>query len=241
MSHTYGCDNSALRHIITTNHLPEYLLGQLATASTLRRCRLLSQLASYITPSTDISPLQRYLKSNNHFIRTGALIALLSASPSGTMQILSSLHFQLQPLDIQRIIALVRRGRISVVLEPLLENHDRNLQLLGMALVRSFGIGIVDKHLYRICQGQDSELTQSAIYTLTHLKRPLRHKIIRECVATMSEQQRKRLCRHLSVEGYSMQSINAILSPTECLYAKRLITSYKRQLSHTHSRQYASR
>jgi hypothetical protein len=194
---------------------------------------LLSYLASVIDADTqNISILEEYLRNGNHHLRIGALIAMLAAKPSKAMTTLSSIEFRLQPLDIVRIISLIRQGRITVALEPLFESGNRNLLMLGMALVRTFGIGIVDKQLYNIIKREsDPDLIYDAIYTLTHLKRPLRHKITRECIASMPDLQRKRLCRHLSVEGYSVQCINAVLSPSESLYAKQLITSFKRQLS----------
>ena len=240
LSHTYGCDSKALQQTIMCSHLNEHLLKRLFSATTFNKYITLSQLTSTINATTDTSALQELLHSHDHNLRIGALMALLAAKPSGSMQILSSIDFNLQPIDIQRIIALIRRGKISVVLEPLFENNNRNLKLLGMALVRSFGICIVDKHLYQIInEDKDPILIFDAIYTLTHLKRPLKHTLIKGGIATMSEQQRKRLCRHLSVEGYSIQSINAILSPPESLYAKRLITSYKRLLQPSYNDRHA--
>ena len=240
LSHTYGCDSKALQQTIMCSHLNEHLLKRLFSATTFNKYITLSQLTSTINATTDTSALQELLHSHDHNLRIGALMALLAAKPSGSMQILSSIDFNLQPIDIQRIIALIRRGKISVVLEPLFENNNRNLKLLGMALVRSFGICIVDKHLYQIInEDKDPILIFDAIYTLTHLKRPLKPTLIKGGIATMSEQQRKRLCRHLSVEGYSIQSINAILSPPESLYAKRLITSYKRLLQPPYNDQHA--
>ena len=233
ISHTYGCDNPTVKQIIKQHHLAQHIIRRLHISSTRRKCELLSHLASVIDADTQTSStLEEYLRSDNHNLQIGALIALLAARPSKVMSTLSSIEFRLQPLDIVRIISLIRQGRITVALEPLFESGNRNLLMLGMALVRTFGIGIVDKHLYNIIKAEaDPDLIYDAIYTLTHLKRPLRHKITRECIASMPDLQRKRLCRHLSVEGYSVQCINAVLSPSESLYAKQLITSFKRQLS----------
>lgn len=232
ISHTYGCNNLELKQLIRDNNLSRRILRQLPAASVHRKCRLLSQLSSLIdTDPQGYSVLEKYLRHDNHNLRIGALIALLAANPSKAANTLSAIEFRLQPLDIMRIISLIRQGRITVALEPLFESRNRNLLMLSMALVRTFGIGIVDKQLYNIIRAeQDPDLIFDAIYTLTYLKRPLRHRIIKECIASMPELQRKRLCRHLSVEGYSMQSINAILPHPESLYAKRLITSFKRQL-----------
>lgn len=231
--HTYGCSNNTVKQIVKSNHLLQYIMCRLRTASTRKKCELLSQLSSIISADLqEITLLNKLIHSDNHNLRISALIALLAAEPLKAMSILSALEFKLQPLDIMRIMALIRQGRITIALGPLFESRNHNLLMLSMALVRTFGISIVDKHLYNIVKNeQDTDLVCDAIYTLTYLKRPLCHKVIKECIASMSEAQRKRLCRHLSVEGYSMQSINAILSPPEALYAKQLITSFKRQLS----------
>jgi hypothetical protein len=233
ISHTYGCDNKPIKEIVIRHNLLQHITRRLHTAPTRRKCELLSQLSSIIhSDAQEIVILKHLIHSKNHNIRIGALITLLAANPSQVISTLSSFDFRLQPLDIVRIITLIRQGRITVALEPLFESGNRNLLLLSMALVRTFGICIVDKQLYDIItHGGDADLIYDAIYTITYLKRPLRHKVIKACVASMSEAQRKQLCRHLSVEGYSVQSINAILSPPEVLYAKQLITSFKRQLS----------
>lgn len=231
-SHTYDCQRDIIQHIAKQNNLQQHILKYLPYASSLQKYHLLSLLSSIIYNDTaTMSTLTKYLNSANPHIRTNALIAMLVAKPTELITIISALKFELQPLDIARIITLIRQGSLFVVIEPLFESHNHNLQTLALAIVRNFGIDIADKYLYRIIATEhDPNIIEDAIYTLTALKRPLKYKVIRERLATTSEQQRKRLCRHLSVEGYSLQSIKAILNPIECQYAKRLITSYKRQL-----------
>lgn len=233
ISHTYDCPKDLIQLIVKQNNLQLYILKQLPHSTALQKYHLLSQLSSIIYDDTTIiSQLKSYLNNRNRHIRTNALIAILAAKPSELITIISSLKFELQPLDIIHIIALIRQGSLFVVLEPLFESRNINLQKLALAIVRNFGIDIADKYIYGIISSEKNlTIVDDAIYTLTALKRPLKYKVLRKRVATSSEFQRKRLCRHLSVEGYSLQSIKAILDPAECQYAKRLITSYKGQLT----------
>lgn len=231
--HTYDSQREVIKHIVEDNNLQEHIFRQLRHASSLKKCRLLTLLSSIILENkTHIPIIKKYLHCHNHNIRSHALIALLATTPTELIPIISSLRFELQPTDIARIITLIRQGTLCVVIEPLFESNNRNLQMLALAIVRSFGIDIADKYILQIiASSQYPSLAEDAIYTLTALKRPLKYRIIKERLASASEHRRKKLCRHLSVEGYSIQSIRAILPLEECHDAKLLITSYKRQLS----------
>ena len=233
VSHTYDCHREMIQRIAKQNLLQEHILKQLPGSSTFKKCRLLGQLSSIIhDDKSATTALAKYLNSRNHDIRIHALMAMLAAKPSELITIISGLKFRLQPSDIHRIIALIRQGSLFVVIEPLFESNNHNLKMLALAIVRNFGVEIADKYLYHIIKSDHRpDIAEEAIYTLTTLKRPLKYKIIKERLALSSERQRKRLCRHLSVEGYSLNSIKAILEPTEYQYAQQLITSYKRQLA----------
>lgn len=237
ISHTYDSQRDAIRLIVKQNQLQKHIVKQLTYSTALHKCRLLWQLTSIIyDDKCVISTLTKYLNSSNHNIRTHALIAILSAKPSELISIISSLQFRLKPSDILRIISLIRQGSLFVVIEPLFESDNHNLKMLALAIVSNFGIDIADKYIYHIINNeQDPTIVEEAIYTLTTLKRPLKYRAIKKCLASASEYQRMKLCRHLSVEGYSLNSIKAILNPAECQYAQQLITSYKRQIVQTQS------
>ena len=71
---------------------------------------------------------------------------------------------------------------------------------------------------------------RETIYTLASLGRPLGHTKIRERLAAMPAVKRKELCRHLTVEGYSISAVRSLFTEGETLYAETLINSYKRAL-----------
>jgi hypothetical protein len=99
--------------------------------------------------------------------------------------------------------------------------------------VRSFGIEIAEKHLHKIISAEeDITIVNQTIYTLASLGRPLHHTRIRERLAAMPACKRKELCRHLTVEGYSLSAVRSIFTEQESVYAELLINSYKRALVH---------
>ena len=234
MSHTYNNDTEPLRQIAEQNRLESLLLREIRRSRGARRARML-MLLSAIPSSEDIfSQLYDYILSRDRDVRISALTAALAANPSVAIRTISTFEFDLSPFDTARIIALLRRGILPIAYEPLLASNNRNLRTLGLAIVRSFGIEIAEKHLHKIISNEDdSAIVKQTIYTLASLGRPLGHTRIRERLASMSAHKRKELCRHLTVEGYSLSSVRTLFTERESLYAESLINSYKRALTNS--------
>lgn len=230
--HTYGCDEQVIQRIVKRNRIDKHIVKRLRLTPSHRRCSLLAQYGSLCWAEDDSPLLKRDLRYSNTHIRSSHLISSLATHPTQAIQIISALHTKLQPLDIVRIIALIRRGRLSIIFEPLVESTNPNLQMLGLAIARNFGTNIANQQLYNIISNCDSHSTRDeAIYTLIQLKRPLRNRAVKERLSSMSRAKRLKLCRHLAVEGYSIQTIKAIVADDESRYAEHLIASYKRQLT----------
>lgn len=234
MSHTYNNDTEPLRQIAEQNRLESLLLRKIRRSRGARRARML-MLLSAIPSSEDIfSQLYDYILSRDRDVRISALTAALAANPSVAIRTISTFEFDLSPFDTARIIALLRRGILPIAYEPLLASNNRNLRTLGLAIVRSFGIEIAEKHLHKIISNEDdSAIVKQTIYTLASLGRPLGHTRIRERLASMPAHKRKELCRHLTVEGYSLSSVRTLFTERESLYAESLINSYKRALTNS--------
>ena len=234
MSHTYNNDTEPLRQIAEQNRLESLLLREIRRSRGARRAKML-MLLSAIPSSEDIfSQLYDYILSRDRDVRISALTAALAANPSVAIRTISTFEFDLSPFDTARIIALLRRGILPIAYEPLLASNNRNLRTLGLAIVRSFGIEIAEKHLHKIISNEDdSAIVKQTIYTLASLGRPLGHTRIRERLASMPAHKRKELCRHLTVEGYSLSSVRTLFTERESLYAESLINSYKRALTNS--------
>lgn len=232
MSHSYGCDIQLLRHIALKNQLPQMLRRRTRWARGARRAWLLMLQSAIPTADGSAEELKHYLKSRDSDVRISALLAMLASRPTMAIRTISALEYELSPFDIARIISLLRRGLLPIAYEPLLADGNSNLQMLGMAIVRSFGIEIAEKRLHQIITSErNPAIVRQAIYTLSSLGRPLGHTRIRERLAAMTSQERKALCRHLSVEGYSLGAVRGIFTEQESDYAEVLINSYKRALA----------
>lgn len=234
MSHTYGNDVEQLRTIAEQNKLAGLLLRRTKRSHGAKRAHILMLLSTIPITDEIITKIERYTHSRDKDVRMSALTAILAAKPSAAIQTIASLEFDLSPFDTTRIIALLRRGLLPIAYEPLLANANRNLRILGLAIVRSFGIEIAEKRLHKIITTEeDISVINETIYTLASMGRPLGHTKIRERLAAMPARKRKELCRHLTVEGYSLSAVQSLFTERESVYAESLINSYKRALART--------
>ena len=234
VSHSYDIDSSLIRQIARINHLEPFIISSLKRRSPLKRSKYLLFLGTISTTERHSTMLERTMQSAHPGLRSCALIARLCTSPREAVATLSQIDFDLQPFDIMHIIMLLRRGALPLAIEPLLESPCPNLNILGLAIVRTFSLDIVSRQIYDLtAQSPDLRVVDDAILTLATLKCSLHRHSIRQRLASMSTPQRKALCRHLSLEGYSPQRLQTLLAQPESDYAKRFIASYKRELAHT--------
>lgn len=231
VSHTYGIPLSSFRELVRANRLDEFLMRRIAWSRGADRARWL--LLSSVIPLREehIARLKGYLHSGDSIVRSSTLLALLSLQPSRALQTIVSLNYHLSPFDVVRIITLLRRGVMPIAYEPLLKSANRNVQMVGLAIVRSFGIDIAEKHLHAIISTtDDAALAREVIYTLSSLGRPLGREKVKTCLCGMTQAERRDLCRYLSVEGYSMAALRTLFTEQEIGLNESLIKSYKRDL-----------
>ena len=232
VSHTYGIDTDKLKQVTQINRLERFLSRAITFSRGIRRSHLLLLMSCLPASEEASDKLLHNINSRNSLVRTNALLATLALKPSHAIKTIASLDFELQHTDIARIIALLRRGLLPIAYEPLLESHNRNLRMLGIAIVRAFGINIAEKQLCHIIYTEnDNEIATEALYTLATLGRTLSRTRIRERLATMPPSQRKDLCRHITTEGYSLQTMRSLFSIEESCHAEKLINSHKRKLT----------
>jgi hypothetical protein len=230
-SHTYGTDPSLLNHTIEDNRLERLLLRRINLTSGYKRAHWIILMSCIPLGQRSIDRLERLADSRNQAVRIAALTTLLAITPQMTLRRIMSLKYRLSPLDISRIISLLRRGIIPIAYEPLLQSGNYNLQMLGIAIVRNFGIDIADRHLHDIISSsRDNLVVREAIWALSSLGRPLGRAKIRQRMEQMSDDERKSFCRYLANEGYSVQALRTLFSEREMHYAEILIKSYKRDL-----------
>ena len=232
VSHTYGNDTEPLREVVEQNNLAHFLLRRVQRTRGARRAHMLMLMSTLPLHRISLQEISRYTRSTNADVRISALVLMLAANPTLAIRTIGGLDFLLSPFDIAGIMALLRRGVLPIAYEPLLGSDNRNLRMLGLAIVRAFGIEIAEKRLHHIVVSERRPtIFCEAIYTLASLGRPLHHAGIRQRLDEMSSDERRRLCRHLSVEGYSLNTVRHLFTESESLYAEILINSHKRALA----------
>lgn len=231
LSHTYGTNPAPIKELVESTNLDIFLLKHISRHRGSARTRLLT-IMNAIPSYRPLTPhLQPLLHSRRHDTRIAALLATLAAAPTTAIETIASLRYNLRPFDIARIILLLRRGIVPIAYDPLLSSNNRNLKMLGLAIVRNFGIEIADKQLqYIVATEADAGVVREAIYTLSSLGRSLGRTKIRSRLDAMSPPRRRELCRHLAREGYSLNALRSLFSSEETRDSEMLINSYKRSL-----------
>ena len=231
MTHTYYNDISPLRKIVEKSHLENFLWRRIRLYNGTYRARLLLLTSAIPLRKITAEMLSTHLRSKDDDIRISALTSMLAATPTTAIHTIAQMEFPLSPFDLARIIALLRRGILPIAYEPLLSSENRNLRMLGLSIVRSFGIESAERRLHQIISTErDTEIITHTLYTLASLGRSLSHTRIRERLASMTATKRMELCRHLCIEGYSLGSVKTLFNDSEVNYAERVINSFKRQL-----------
>lgn len=234
--HCYGSNREFLQQTVEANHLDKYIIGRLSHASNSDVATSLLHLGAISPNDKHKKLLTKYLHDKDHTTSLCAMLSLLNSSPKAFISHLHSPQTELQPFDLACIITQLRCGAMPIAFEPLLCSNHRNLKLLGLSIVRGFELEIAAKHITRIIsQDEEVDTIHEALYTLAALKRPLNSHTIRHRLQQMPTPYRIAFCRHLTVEGYSLQSIERLFPHKESSYAEHIITTYKRELIKTNA------
>ena len=129
--------------------------------------------------------------------------------------------------EVSEVMATLRRGVLPVAYEPLLDSSDRNLRIVGLNIVRQFGIEEAERQLRGIVRNGPQELAREAVYTLCALHRPLARREVADFVRGMNAADRKALLRSMAREGYSARAVGALSPEPERAYYRSLVDSYK--------------
>ncbi len=231
MAHSYGVDLRVICKIIYDNRLDRYIEHKIShSADPIDRARLLS-LLNYLPHNYDSTKFHHLLNASDTALRRGALLATLACNPSMAISTIIKLRYTLSTIDIAHIVSLLRRNLIPIACEPLLKSSNRNLILLGMAIVRNFGISMAESELHAIITcSSDQTIVREAIYTLCSIHATLRGEWLQRRLSTINPSSRKILCRQLSIEGYSIETIRQVVPTQEIELAERIICSHKRRL-----------
>ena len=213
---TYGLDAAPLRRIVAEYGLDACLL-------------LLSRLP---VGAAAADCAARYAASRNRYVRFQSLMVRLAADPSTALRLMAEYPEPFSACEVGEIMAVLRRGMLPIAYEPLIGSPSRNLRIVGLNIVRQFGIEEAERLLLRIVSGdEDPELVREALYTLCALRRPLTRRAVSGRLSAMPPAERKALLRYVVAEGYSPGPLRRLLDERERPYYESLVQTYKRSLA----------
>ena len=229
---TYGLDAAPLRRIVAEYGLDAWLLRRTARSRGYRRARCLLLLSRLPVGAAAADCAARYAASRNRYVRFQSLMVRLAADPSTALRLMAEYPAPFSACEVGEILILLRRGRLPIAYEPLVESPCRNLRVVGLNIVRQFGIEEAERQLLRIVAGDEvPEVGREALYTLCTLRRPLTRRRVSRRLAVMSPAERKALMRYMAAEGYSPGLLRRLFDARERTYCESLVQSYKRSLA----------
>lgn len=231
-SSAYGTDKELLSRIVVANGLDRWLLRRIERSSGYVRARYLSVLAC-LPPAADVvGRVARYEHGRNRMVRFYAMMVRVAWDPSHALKALADWPEPLAGFEISEIISMLRRGLFPVAYGPLLESNNRNLRVIGLNIVRQFGIVEAERALLKIIDSDsDCKLCYEAIYTLASMHCQITRREIVRRVWAMSHDDRKALCRRLALEGYSLMALGRFVDADGNRYVESLVSSYKRTIA----------
>ena len=229
---TYGLDPAPLRRIVVQYGLDGWLLRRIRFAQGYRRARYLMLLSRLPAGDGIGAEAARYMRSRNRYVRFYALMTQLAAEPATSLRRMAEYDYPFSACEVSEIMAMLRRGLLPIAYEPLVESPCRNLRVVGLNIVRQFGIEEAERQLLRIVAGDEvPEVGREALYTLCTLRRPLTRRRVSRRLAVMSPAERKALMRYMAAEGYSPGLLRRLFDARERSYCESLVQSYKRSLA----------
>lgn len=143
-------------------------------------------------------------RAATRYVRFQSLMVRLPPDPSTALRLMAEYPDPFSACEVGEIMAVLRRGMLPIAYEPLIGSPSRNLRIVGLNIVRQFGIEEAERLLLRIVSGDENpELVREALYTLCALRRPLTRRAVSGRLSAMSPAERKALLRYVVAEGYS--------------------------------------
>lgn len=110
--------------------------------------------------------VERFIEDNSPRVGFYALLCIFSVSPCRAIAVLEGMDGRLSRRDVAEILTVISRGSCPVPYMPLLMSQNYNLQLLGIHLVRRFGITESRAKIASMVRTCHSELREDALQTL---------------------------------------------------------------------------
>ncbi len=158
-----------LRIIVRCYHIERELLNYAAKSRLAsNRAYALAMLARLPLSMVTELRIERFLTDSSSQVRFYALMCIFGISPQRAVSHLARMEYRLSRSQVAELLTVMERGYCSLPYELLLMSDNYNLQLLGIHLVRRFGITESRAEIVAIVRNEKSELRQDALETLVY-------------------------------------------------------------------------
>ena len=236
---TYGYPSQMILRIVAKYDLDVLLLTRAKMSwgwHRVRAMQLLSQIPLRDSVSQRVTQLK---KSKNQYISLYALLAEINHSPERCILALESYPRPLADGELYEVAALLKRGIIPVACEPLLNSSNLNVKMLGVTMIRHFGVIEAEGALLKQIAQPNDRVRTAALKTLCSLHLPLSPPEIRSAMGSIDSCDRRILYRHAARLGYSIRSVDRLIyNSNEWEEVERLIRSHKHPCFNPYSHLY---
>ncbi|MFI3332264.1 MAG: hypothetical protein SNI51_03990 [Rikenellaceae bacterium] len=224
----YRIDEEPLLHLNRTLRLSEYLLIEARGARGARRAQILSLLSLLPTDTLTKLHIKPFRCDENRMVRFFAMVTMINIDKDNLLHHVASFDSPLTPFELSYLVGLLRQGAIVVAYQPMLGSFSVNLNMLGLAVVRQFGVEDAEEMLCQIVERRESyHLRREALYTLASLQLSLDRFSLVTFVRSMSHDESQRFLRYVATMGYAQSVIDIFVSKYARPYFHSLINSYK--------------
>ncbi len=224
--HKLECEQ--LTNISDSLHLTDYLLEKARKGRAGSRAQALAQLSLIPNDKITKEQIKPFLEDKNRMVRFFALLATINIDKNNLLHHIASYSWPLTQFEVSQLLNFMRRISPAIAYSPLLESQSYNLNLLGLATVREFGIESAELQLREMVEsGHLDSLRCEALYTLAGLHCSISSYSIRNFLKQLSPLKRQRFLRFAASEGYSQRVIDLLADQGESGELHSLISSYK--------------
>lgn len=220
-----GCE--LLQRVSEYYGLPQWLLKQARRSMGYRRARVLALLSRLPLGAEVAGAVDQYRTSSNRCVRFYTLSVQLSADPTAMLRRIADYPNSFSSVELAEILALLRRGMLPIAYEPLLASSVLNLRMVGLGIVRQFGIEEAESRLLQLIADDEGHSGQEALRIMCALHRPLMRTEILKRMGRMDGIERRRFLRNMALEGYATGAMCKLFNSEECNYYESLVKSHK--------------
>lgn len=227
---TSPSDPAAVRRMVAANGVEGWLLRRVRLSHGCNRSRYMAMLSSLPVSRTTAECVRRYSDDGGCRMRFRTMLVAIAAEPSAAFKLIGDYPAKLTRLEMAELTSMLCRGMVPLAYAPMLASQNRNLQMLGLNIVRIFGAAEAECRLLEIVSESESEVCDEAIDVMAVLHLPLQYRSVVHRIRSMSACARRSLFRRLASEGYSVDALVRLAASGERRYAESLAASYKRTL-----------